>query len=81
MEEDLKIFHTSSSIESCDKPMTLSQLKELVDREIDNGNGNAIIMIQANRDGVSDIVITDFEGCGHEFGDPEAPLVFGLESN
>ena len=63
------------------KYMTLSRLKELVDREIDNGNGNAIIMVQANRDGVSDIVITDFEGCGHEFGDPEAPLVFGLESN
>ena len=63
------------------KPMTLSQLKELVDREIKNGNGDAIIMVQANRDGISDIVITNFEGCGHEFGDPAAPLVFGLESN
>ena len=79
MEEDLNIFHTSSSIEGC--AMTLSQLKELVDREIKNGNGDAIIMVQANRDGISDIVITDFEGCGHEFGDPAAPLVFGLESN
>ena len=81
MKEDFQVFHTSSSIEGCVKPMTLSQLKELVDREINNGNGDAIIMVQANRDGISDIVITDFEGCGHEFGNPEAPLVFGLESN
>lgn len=59
--------------------MTLNELKEIVDKEIANGNGDAIIVVQANADNISDIAITGYEGCGYEFfGDVK---VFSLESN
>lgn len=61
------------------KTMTLDDLKKLVDEEVAKGNGDAIILVQANADNISDIVINGYEGCGLEFGD--GPKVFSLESN
>lgn len=59
--------------------MTVSKLKELCDKAIADGFGDAIVMLQANADHISDIVINGFEGYGYEFGD--GPKVFSLESN
>lgn len=61
------------------KDMTLNELKKLVDKEVARGNGEAIIIVQANADHISDIIVNGFEGCGREFGD--GSLVFSLESN
>ena len=61
------------------KNMTLNDLKKIVDEEVAKGNGEAIVMVQANADHISDIIINGYEGCGNEFGD--GPLVFSLESN
>ena len=60
------------------KNMTLLEWKKIVDEEVAKGNGDAVILVQAYEDGISNIVITGYEGCGSEFGD--GPLVFSLES-
>lgn len=59
--------------------MTVFKLKELCDKAIADGFGDAIIMVQANADHISDIIVNGFEGYGREFG--EGPKVFSLESN
>ena len=59
--------------------MTVSELKELCNKAIDAGFGDAIVMLQANADHISDIIVNGFEGYGYEFG--EGPKVFSLESN
>lgn len=48
--------------------MTLNELKKIVDTEIEKGNGDAGIEVQAYADGISDIIITGYEGCGYELG-------------
>lgn len=59
--------------------MTVSKLKELCDKAIADGFGDAIVMVQANADHISDIIVNGFEGYGYEFGD--GPKIFNLESN
>lgn len=59
--------------------MTVYKLKELCDKAIADGFGDAIVMLQANADHISDIIVNGFEGYGREFG--EGPKVFSLESN
>lgn len=59
--------------------MTVYKLKELCDKAIADGFGDAIVMLQANADHISDIIVNGFEGYGCEFGD--GPKVFSLESN
>jgi hypothetical protein len=59
--------------------MTVYKLKELCDKVIADGFGDAIVMVQANADHISDIIVNGFEGYGCEFG--EGPKVFSLESN
>lgn len=48
--------------------LKLADLKKIVDREVSKGNGDAIVIVQADADSISDIVITDYEGCGYELG-------------
>ena len=59
--------------------MTVNTLKVLCEKAITDGYGDAIVMVQANADHISDIVINGFEGYGREFG--SGPKVFSLESN
>ena len=56
--------------------MTVKELKELVDKAIKNGKGDALVLVQANADHISDIVIN---GCyiGYDFD----RVTFNLESN
>lgn len=61
------------------KVMTVNKLKELCDKAIADGFGDAAIMVQADADGISDIIVNGFEGCGNEFGD--GPKVFSLVSS
>lgn len=61
------------------KEMTVEKLKELCDKAIADGYGDAIIEVQADADGISDIVVNGFEGYGNEFED--GPKVFSLVSS
>ena len=60
------------------KGMTVNDLKEIVDKAVVEGYGNALIQVQADADGISDIMINGFEGYGREFGD--GVKVFSLVS-
>ena len=51
-----------------EKGLTVKDLKKLVDEAIEKGCGDALVVTQADVDGISDIVINGFEGCGKEFG-------------
>lgn len=59
--------------------MTVSKLKELCEKAIADGYGDAIVEVQADADGISDITVNGFEGYGDEFG--EGPKVFSLVSS
>lgn len=61
-----------------EKGMTVNDLKKLVDQAVAEGYGDAHIQVQADADGISDIMVNGFEGCGHEFGDGEK--VFSIVS-
>ena len=50
------------------KEMTVEELKKLCDKAIAEGCGDAVVMVQADADSVSDIVVNGFEGYGREFG-------------
>lgn len=58
--------------------LTVEKLKELCEKAIADGYGNAAVMVQADADCISDIVVNGFEGYGDEFGD--GPKVFSLVS-
>ena len=58
--------------------MTVEELKELCDKAIAEGCGDAVVMVQADADGISDIVVNGFEGYGREFVDGEK--IFSLVS-
>ena len=61
------------------KEMTVEKLKELCEKAIADGYGAAIIEVQADADGISDIVVNGFEAYGNEFED--GPKVFSLVSS
>lgn len=58
--------------------MTLKDLKAIVDQLVEAGAEDALVMVQANADGISDILVNGFEGCANEFA--EGPKVFSLVS-
>lgn len=58
--------------------MTVEKLKELCEKAIADGYGDAVIEVQADADGISDIIVNGFEGYGNEFED--GPKVFSLVS-
>ena len=59
--------------------MLLWKSEAKTDKAIADGFGDAIVMLQANADHISDIIVNGFEGYGYEFGN--GPKVFSLESN
>ncbi len=59
--------------------LTVEKLKELCEKAIAGGYGDAIVEVQADADGISDIIVNGFEGYGDEFGD--GPKVFSLVSS
>lgn len=58
--------------------MTVNDLKKIVDKAVDAGYGDATILVQADADGISDIVVNGSEGFGYGFGGEEK--IFGLVS-
>lgn len=58
--------------------MTVSDLKKIVDKAIDAGFEDATILVQADADGISDIVVNGYEGHGYGMGSDEK--IFSLVS-
>lgn len=54
-----------------EKGMTVSELLEICQESVAKGYGDAIVEVQANADGISDIMINGFEGFGNEFEEPK----------
>lgn len=61
-----------------EKGMTVNDLKKIVDKAIDAGFEDATVLIQADADGISDIVVNGFEGHGYGMGSDEK--IFSLVS-
>lgn len=61
-----------------DHGMTLKDLKAIVDQFVEADAEDALVMVQADADGISDILVNGFEGCANEFA--EGPKVFSLVS-
>ena len=51
--------------------MTVSKLLEICQEFVARGYGDAIVEVQADADGISDIIINGFECYGNEFEDPK----------
>ena len=58
--------------------MTVSDLKKIVDKAIDAGFEDATILVQADADSISDIVVNGYEGHGYGIGSDEK--IFSLVS-
>ena len=54
-----------------EKGMTVSELLEICQESVAKGYGDAIVEVQADADGISDIMINGFEGFGNEFKEPK----------
>lgn len=50
--------------------MRVDDLLKLCQDAINNGYGDAIVLVQADADGISDIVVNGSQGYGDEFGEP-----------
>lgn len=61
-----------------EKGMTVNDLKKIVDKAVAEGWGDATVLVQADADGISDIVVNGYEGSGYEFGGDEK--IFSLVS-
>ena len=61
-----------------EKGMTVNDLKKIVDKAIDAGFEDATVLIQADADGISDIVVNGYEGHGYNLGGDEK--IFSLVS-
>ena len=59
--------------------LTVSELVKLCNSAIENGYGDAVIQVQADADGISDIIANGAEGWGNEFRE-DGPEVFSLVS-
>ena len=54
-----------------EKGMTVSELLEICQESVAKGYGDAIVEVQADADGISDIMVNGFEGFGNEFEEPK----------
>lgn len=54
-----------------EKGMTVSELLEICQESVTKGYGDAIVEVQADADGISDIMVNGFEGFGNEFEEPK----------
>lgn len=59
--------------------LTVNELAKLCSSAIEKGYGDAVVIVQADADGISDIVVNGVEGYGEEFG--AGPEVFSLVSS
>lgn len=62
-----------------EKGLTVSKLLEICQKSVAEGYGDAVVEVQADADGISDIMINGIEGWGDEFGE-DSPKVFSLVS-
>lgn len=62
-----------------EKGLTVSKLLEICQKSVAEGYGDAVVIVQADADGISDIVVNGVEGYGEEFG--AGPEVFSLVSS
>ena len=49
-----------------EKGLTISKLLEICQKSVAEGYGDAVVEVQADTDGISDIMINDIEGLGDE---------------
>lgn len=54
-----------------EKGMTVSELLEICQESVAKGYGDALVEVQADADGISDIMVNGFEGFGNEFEEPK----------
>lgn len=54
-----------------EKGMTVSELLEICQESVAKGYGDAIVEVQADADGISDIMVNGFEGFGNKFEEPK----------
>lgn len=54
-----------------EKGMTVLELLEICQESVAKGHGDAVVEVQADADGISDIMVNGFEGYGNEFGKPK----------
>lgn len=59
--------------------LTVNELAKLCSSAIENGYGDAVIQVQADADGISDIMVNGIEGWGNEFNE-DGPKVLSLVS-
>lgn len=60
--------------------MKVTELLHLCQMAIEKGYGNAIVEVQANANGISEIIINGFEGLGYEYGKLDCPI-FSITSS
>ena len=62
-----------------EKGLTVSKLLEICQKSVAEGYGDAVIQVQADADGISDIMVNGIEGWGNEFHE-DGPKVLSLVS-
>lgn len=62
-----------------EKGLTVSKLLEICQKSVAEGCGDAVIQVQADADGISDIIVNGVEGWGNEFRE-DGPKIFSLVS-
>ena len=62
-----------------EKGLTVSKLLEICQKSVAEGYGDAVVEVQADADGISDIIVNGIEGWGNEFGE-DGPKVLSLVS-
>ena len=62
-----------------EKGLTVSKLLEICQKSVAEGYGDAVIQVQADADGISDIMVNGIEGWDNEFNE-DGPKVLSLVS-
>ena len=60
--------------------MKVKDLLELCQAAVRDGYSDALVIVQADVDGISDIVVNGLEGFGDEYGEPDCPI-FSITSS
>ena len=61
------------------KGLTISKLLEICQKSVAEGYGDAVVEVQADTDGISDIMINDIEGLGDENNSKVLSLVSAID--
>ena len=62
-----------------EKGLTISKLLEICQKSVTEGYGDAIVEVQANADGIFDIMINGIEGLGDENDSKVLSLVSAID--